>query len=149
MWRKGFDGNGKATYYGWVPLDKTPEIYSRAWFSVNLQGITARPGKTSLFGSVVADPHAVYSGGSWNNTESESLYYGAIPVLHKQVLKSNLPKNLILTVERAEELPDLLARKDLKSWVFDLNRVMEARCWVQQHQDPVRLYREMKEALFV
>jgi hypothetical protein len=142
-----FSGHGKAQYYGWVPLDRTPEIYQRAWFSVNLQGITAKTVKTSLFGNTVNDPRAVYAAGSYNNTETEALYFGAVPVLHEQVLKSDLPKDLILTVRSAEELPDLLNLRESQKFARDEARRVKAREFVTEHNSPARIYREMKRRL--
>lgn len=142
-----FSGHGKAQYYGWVPLDKTPEIYQRAWFSVNLQGITAKTVKTSLFGNTINDPRAVYAAGSTNNTETESLYFGAVPVLHEQALKSDLPKDLILTVRSAEELPELLNSRESQIFARDGKRRSKAFVFVTEHNDPVKIYHEMKRRL--
>jgi len=145
---QGFHGQGKAEYYGWVPLEKMPAIYRRAWFAVGLQGITARKQNISLFGGPVSDPRMIYSGGSYNNAETEALYYGSVPVLHEQVLKSDLPKDCILTVKRAEELPALIGSKEARDFVLDPRREKRAREWVSSYHDPVRIYSEMKEALF-
>lgn len=35
---KGFDGNGKAEYFGYIPLAGIPNVLSRAWVMVDLQG---------------------------------------------------------------------------------------------------------------
>lgn len=142
-----FSGRGKAEFFGWQDLMKMPDTYARAWFSVNLQGITAKPAKQSLFGNSVSDHRSIYASGSYNNTESEALYYGACPILHEQVLKSDLPKDCLLTVKSAEELPALIGSKTAQKFACDRERVSKARAWVEKYQDPIRLYREMKETL--
>ena len=142
-----FSGRGKAVYYGHQDLTKMPDIYTRAWFTVNLQGITAKPAKTSLFGDRVSDSKSIYASGSTNNTEAESLYFGACPILHEQVLKSDLPRNTFLTVRIAEELPDLIGSKSAQKFALDPRRQKLAREWVSEHQDPRRLYREMRKEL--
>ncbi len=146
--RNGFDGEGRAVYYGWKPLEEMPDVYRRAWFSVGLQGITAREAKNSLLGDKLADPRTIYSQGSYNNSETEALYYGAVPVLHYQVLKSDLPKDCILTVSRAEEIPGLLSLREAKNFALDPAREKRARDWVTENCDPVKIYNEMKKELF-
>jgi len=144
---KNFNGEGKADYFGWVPFEATPDIYRRAWFSVGLQGITAKASKTTLFGTPASDPKTIYGAGSYNNSETEALYYGAVPVLHNQVLKSDLPKECILTVSKADELPKLLGSKAAKSFVADPNRVILARQWVLDNHSAGKIYRILKKDL--
>lgn len=141
-----FGGSGKAVYYGWIPLNDTIRIYQRAWFSVGLQGITQKLVKQSLFGGVVPDPKSIYAQGSHNNAEIEALRFGAVPVLHEQVLKSDLPRDMILTVKNGDELPGLIASHPAQDFARDPVRRKRAAEYVMDRHDAVRIYREMKKA---
>jgi hypothetical protein len=93
---KGFNGCGKAEYFGYVPLSEIPNVLTRAWVMVDLQGIK-KP------------KYAAYRNGSINMTTLEALFYWACPLLAEQALKSHIPGDLFLTVSDAREIPALLS----------------------------------------
>jgi hypothetical protein len=143
-----YGGEGRAEYFGWVPLEQVMQVLMRSWFSVNLQGITAAPPQKSLLGDFVYNPRSVYALGSFNNTETEALYWGAVPVVHEQVLRSEIPRDLFLTVKRASEIPPLLRSKDAQSFARSTARRAAARRWVMDYHNPQKVYARVKELLF-
>lgn len=92
----GTTGTGRAVFFGHVELPVIQNAMQRAWFTVNLQGMKATK--------------PAYQRGSYNNTELEALYFGAIPILYKTAVNTDLPKGTFLTVESAEEIPDVVNR---------------------------------------
>lgn len=122
-----FSGNGRAEFFGYIPLEKVAEVYQRAWYMIDLQG----HGKPL---------YEVYKQGSFNNTTVEALYYGAVPVLHKQVLNSDIPKECILTVEDAMEVPRTITQNLAESYVFDPKRVDRAREWVMDNYAASKIF---------
>jgi hypothetical protein len=147
---KGYDGVGKSEYFGNISMQEAVHVFQRAWFSVNLQGITGKPGEATrrnLFGGTITNPKAVYRQGSYNNTETEALYYGCVPVVHNQVRKSEIPGELYLSVDVAEELLSLLRSKQARDLVYDPLRAQRAREWVMEYHNPTKIYNQLKEAL--
>lgn len=142
-----FSGQGTAEFFGWIPLATSASVYRRAWFSVGLQGITAKPTATSLLDAGVnTDPKVIYAQGTYNNAETEALYYGAVPILHTQAKRSEIPHELFLAVKRAEELPGLI--RTHSQFVQDPKREQRAREWVREHHNPQRIYNEIRKAMF-
>lgn len=128
---KGYNGDGCADFYGYVPLEELPKILSRAWWMVDMQGHAAR--------------YEAYKSGSYNNTTVEALYYGALPILHTQVRKSPIPDEVIATVGSCEEIPDRVASSS--GFAMDPARQKAARDWVLDFHDVSKIYKELKECL--
>lgn len=128
-----FGGRGKCTYFGNVPLTSIPEILSRAWFMVDLQG-SGRP------------KNKVYQQGSYNYTTVEALYYGACPVLDKQALLSDIPHDLFLTVDDAGDIPKLLNSKAARAFALDPKRQKKARAYIKKHHDINVTFEKIKAA---
>lgn len=122
---KRFHGDGEATYHGNVPYAQVPGIYQRAWWAVNLQGHAAR----SKF--------PAYRNGAYNLTEIEALYYGCLPILHAQTLKSAIPHHLYKAVSRAGDIPDVV--RTTKDIALDQDRQQEAREWVLANHSSEKL----------
>lgn len=116
-----YSGKGGASYYGWVPVEGRARILSTAGFMCDFQGHRAK--------------FKAYSSGSYNNTTVEALYYGCVPVVHESVLKSQIPKDLLLPVADLKDYPDVIARYDIRQY----NR-KQAREYVMDRHDAFRLY---------
>jgi hypothetical protein len=129
---KGFDGNGKAQFFGYVPLDQIPEVLTRSWFMIDLQGIGNPKFKA-------------YQGGAYNITTIEALLYGSLPILSDQTNRSIIPQEFFVTVKEADEVPDLIKRSFIKA--VDRDRVEAARKWVLERHSAENMYREVIEAL--
>lgn len=87
-----YEGNGKSVrFFGCVPLTEVFEAIAEAQFVCDFQGHSAK--------------HKAYLNGSYNHTLAETLYYGAVPVVHANILKSGVPKELIIPVEKLEDYP--------------------------------------------
>ena len=114
---KEFNGKGRANFYGYQPLDVIATALMKSWATINLQGHSAK--------------YEAYKQGAYNNTEVESLYYGAMPILHKQAELSAIPNELFVSVEYAEEIPyalkhiapDTKRHKKAIKWVMDTHHV--------------------------
>lgn len=119
---KGFNGNGKADYHGWVPLTDIPKILSQAWMMIDLQGV----GKPR---------YKAYQNGSINLTTAEALYYGALPIVHSGILNCGVPHTLVRTVDEAGEVPDIVNRYRL-----DPKREQAAKAWAKKHYAVQNLY---------
>lgn len=129
---KGFDGKGKADFYGYVPLDQIPEILTRSWYMIDLQGL----GKPKF---------AAYTNGAYNITTIEALLYGSCPILAAQAKKSIIPQEFFLTVEDAREIPNLI--KKSHDFALDENRIEKAKAWVLERHSAKNMYAELLEAL--
>lgn len=129
---KGYDGRGHADYFGYVPLDRMPEILGRSWAMTDYQGM-GRP------------KNRAYTQGSYNNTTIEALAYGSVPVLAEQARLSAIPPDLFFTVEDAADLPGRLS--EVWEMSLDPDRRTRARKWVEEHHGADKVYREIKEAL--
>ena len=129
---KGFDGHGKADFFGYVPLDQIPEILTRSWFMIDLQGIGNPKFKA-------------YQGGAYNITTIEALLYGSLPILSDQANRSIIPNEFIVTVKEAEEVPDVIKRSYELAVMEE--RVREARKWVLERHSAENMYREVIDAL--
>lgn len=108
-----FSGNGKATFFGWLPLSQVRRILARAWFMPEFQGL----GKPK---------NEAYRKGATNNTTMEALYYGCTPVI-PQVVIDNAgipPESAIGVGDFLDAIPALngprAERPELgKQWVMD------------------------------
>jgi len=141
-WKKGvgldcydtkYSGDGKAIYYGNVDLDTIIKAYQEAWFTVNLQGVTSR--------------RDTYKAGSYNNTEVEALYYGAIPILHSSVLKTDIPKECIATVRNAYKLPDVIKTLISNKTIQDPVRRKRAKEFVLDKHLAYKTYKDIRNVL--
>lgn len=128
---KGFNGHGKAEFYGYVDSDQIPNILTRAWFMIDLQGI----GKPK---------HEAYRKGAYNYTTIEALAYGCCPILHEQARLSAIPHELYLTVKDAKDIPELV--RVSKDFALDPVRIKRAREWVLETHSDLAMYRTIKEA---
>lgn len=116
---EGFNGNGRAQFFGNVDLPKIAKAYQQAWFTVNLQGMNSRK--------------EAYQKGSYNLTEVEALYYGAMPILHDSARKTALPPDCYAWVNNAEGIPEVI--ESLIKSKFPLNpmRIQKAREYVMDN----------------
>lgn len=124
----GFNGEGRAEFFGYVELKEIPNILSRAWFMIDLMG-SGKP------------RNHVYTQGSFNNTTVEAAYYGCCPVLHSQA-RAVVPSTIALFVDNADEIPGLLNSRKARDFAVDPRRVKRAKQWVKENFDAVKIYRE-------
>lgn len=128
---KGFDGTGKAEFFGYVETNEIPEIMASAWFMIDLQGI----GKPK---------YEAYRKGAYNYTTVEALAYGCCPILHEQAKMSIIPNDLFLTVSHPKDIPELI--RTSKDFALDPVRQQKARDWVRETHSDQNMYRIIKEA---
>jgi hypothetical protein len=128
---KEFNGYGKAEFFGYVSTDEIPEILTRSWFMIDLQGI----GKPK---------HEAYRNGAYNYTTIEALLYGSCPILHAQALKSIIPKEFFLTIEHPKEIAELI--RTSKDFALDPVRQKNAREWVLDIHSDSATYNVIKES---
>lgn len=119
-----YSGNGEAGYLGWKPVEQRARVLSIAGFMCDFQGHRAK--------------FKAYQSGSYNNTTVEALYYGCVPVVHESVLKSQIPKELLLPVADLKDYPDVIAKYDISQY----NR-KQAREYVMDRHDAFRLYGDL------
>lgn len=129
---KGFDGDGKAEFFGYIPLDQIPEILTRSWFMIDLQGIGNPKFKA-------------YTNGAYNITTIEALLYGSCPILAEQAKKSVIPNEFFLTVDDARDIPDLI--KQNYAFAIDPDRIQAAREWVLERHSAEHMYKQVIDAL--
>ncbi len=115
-------GSGAADFFGCVPETDVPGILSRATFMCDFQG-SGKP------------KYEAYRNGSYNHTIIEALYYGAIPVVHKSVTNTPIPKDLILALDAPENWPDLIG--DIDTVAYDR---VAARRYVEENHSAKVLY---------
>ena len=128
---KGFDGRGKAEFFGYVGTEVIPEIMSRAWYMIDLQG----GGKPK---------YEAYRNGAYNYTTLEALAYGCCPILHEQARLSIIPHELYLTVKDAKEIPELI--RTSKDFTLDLVRQKLGKEWVADTHNDQSMYNIIKAA---
>lgn len=129
---KGFNGSGDAEFYGYIPLSEIPEVLRRSWFMIDLQGI----GKPKF---------QAYTGGAYNITTIEALLYGSCPILAAQAKKSIIPSEFFLTVDEANEVPELIRTQ--QSFALDRDRIYAARDWVRERHSAKNMYKHVIDAL--
>lgn len=129
---KGFCGHGRATYYGNVDPIIIHRVLQRAWFTVNLQGMKSKK--------------VTYQRGSYNNTEVEALYYGALPILHSSTLQTDLPHDVYVTVSKGEDIPGVVESAIKSGHALSPRRQQLARDFVlskhlaaHRYQDIIKL----------
>lgn len=110
---KGFHGDGRATFYGWQPMDVICRALARAWFMPEFQGL-GRP------------RYAAYRNGSLNHTIGEALYYECTPVIPQMTIDGiGIPPEAAIGVRDYDDMVPALngpraSRPDLgKQWVLD------------------------------
>lgn len=130
---KGFDGNGKATYFGNVDLPEVFKALQRSWFTVNLQGMKSKK--------------VTYKRGSYNNTEVEALYCGACPILHSSTLGTDLPKDVYIQVDSAEEIPTKVKNAISSGFAIDPARQRRARDFIIQKHLAKDRYMDLRNLL--
>lgn len=79
-----YSGNGSYPFFGFVPTSEISKILLSSEFMCDFQGHSAK--------------YEAYLNGSYNHTILEALYYGAVPVVHTNMLKSSIPKELLLAI---------------------------------------------------
>lgn len=129
----GFHGDGRAPYFGNVDLPVIHMALQRAWFTVNLQGITARK--------------ETYKSGSYNNTEVEALWFGALPILHTSAAGTPIPENLYYVVKGGEEIPDAIRDAIGTGYALDPDRQAAARDFVRERHMAGPRYLELRREL--
>ncbi len=130
---QGFDGNGRATFFGNVERHVIVDAYQRAWFTCNLQGMTAR--------------NQTYKLGSYNNTEVEALFYGACPILHNSTLQTALPKECYIAVDSAEEIPKAIQQGISSGFALSGSRRKLAREFVLDTHLASKRYQDTRDLL--
>jgi|LSQX01.1.fsa_nt_gb glycosyltransferase involved in cell wall biosynthesis len=130
---QGYNGTGRATFFGNVDLPEIIQVYQRAWFTCNLQGMTAR--------------NNTYKLGSYNNTEVEALYYGACPILHSSSRLTAIPKEVYQSVDSADEIPDTICRSLKSGFALDEERREKAREFVIRKHLASSRYKDVRELL--
>jgi hypothetical protein len=126
----GFNGQGRAEFFGNVDLPIINGAYQRAWFTVNLQGMSSRK--------------ETYKRGSYNNTEVEALWYGALPILHESTNQTDLPKDVYVSVSSADEIPALTARLIKSKLSLDPDRQAKAREFVAHKHLASERYKDVQ-----
>lgn len=129
---KEFNGNGKANFFGYIPLEIIPEVLTRSHFMIDLQGIGNPKFKA-------------YQNGAYNITTIEALLYGSCPILSGQTKKSVIPNDLFLTVDDARDIPELI-KKNL-NFAIDPVRVQKAKDWVLERHSAKYMYAKIKSAI--
>ncbi|MGB5686407.1 MAG: hypothetical protein WBM35_11375 [Candidatus Electrothrix sp.] len=130
---KGFDGLGRADFYGYVTLTEMAKAYARATWTVDFQGHAVK--------------YEAYKQGSYNNTTVEALYYGALPILDFQATKSPVPNDLFYTVDSPLGLPDLDWLR-LREKACDPGRRAKAREWVLDFHSAAKVWKTTMEGMF-
>lgn len=130
---QGYGGEGRATFYGNVDVPEIAKAYQRAWFTVNLQGMTTKK--------------ETYRRGSYNNTEVEALFYGACPVLHVSTAGTDLPKDVYLPVTAASEIPAAVRYGIDTGFALDPKRREKARDFVVGKHLASARYRDLRDCL--
>lgn len=103
-----YSGDGSAEFFGCVELEEVARVLSRAAFMFDFQGHAAK--------------HAAYLNGSYNHTILEALYYGAVPVVHENMLKSAIPSELLLPLEDVTNWAEPVRNFDLGAYPRELAR---------------------------
>jgi len=135
LFRPDCSGQGTATYFGTRPYKEVSIALQQATFSLDFQGHSAKY-KTA------------YETGSYNYTHLESLYWGCVPVVHKNFLKNDIPDDLVLALDHPETWAKAIQR--YASYNYDAEK---AREYVLEHHSATRHYdqtfsmecREIKE----
>lgn len=130
---QGFNGSGRATFYGNLDVPEVAKAYQRAWFTVNLQGMRSRK--------------ETYRRGSYNNTEVEALFYGACPILHSSTLQTDLPRDVYLSVDKAEQIPEAISEAIKNGFALDAARRRRARDFVIVKHLASNRYQDMRRLL--
>lgn len=125
----------RAHFYGNVEHSEIMKVFQRAWFTVNLQGIKAKKGPYFL--------------GSYNNTEVEALWCGAIPILHSSAHRTDLPKNTFLTVDSAQEIPAVVEKALKEKMIHDPQRNLSAVKFINDKHYYLDRYEQVKRSLFL
>lgn len=129
---KGFNGDGQAPYFGNVDLDVIQQAFQRAWFTVCLQGMKTRK--------------ETYKRGSFNYTELEALYYGALPILHETALNTDLPEDCIEVVSTGEELPEVIAKLVKEKESKRIKRREKSKKFVEENYSARTQYLTIRKA---
>ena len=103
-----YNGKGRAIYVGNVDVPDMHKSLCRAWYTCNLQGMKSKIN--------------TYSSGSYNNTEVEALYYGALPILHNSGLKTALPPSTCLWVSSPGDIPQVVRDANRDKYALDPER---------------------------
>lgn len=110
---QGFNGYGKATFWGWQDPSVIRRVLSEAWFTFEGQGL-GRP------------KYKAYQNGSLNNTIKESLYYQCTPVIPQMTIDQyQIPSESVIGIKTYADITWALngqrpARPDLgRAWVLD------------------------------
>lgn len=114
----------RVAFYGCLPLEEIPAVIAGAAFAPDFQGYGAK--------------YKAYLNGSYNNTINEALYYGAVPVVHENMLKSEIPSELLLPISNLEDYPRAIRKFNLKT--FDYKK---AREFVEEFHNADRLYEQI------
>lgn len=118
---EAFSGNGPVNFYGYVETSHIPKILTEASFMCDFQGHSSK--------------YSAYLNGSYNHTILEALYFGAVPVVHSNMLKSGIPSELLLPMYDVENWANYVKNYDLGSF----NRSL-AKQYVEDCHSSSKLY---------
>lgn len=130
--KREFGGLGRADFYGYVTLEEMAVAYTRAAVTVDFQGHAVK--------------YEAYKAGSYNNTTVESLYYGALPILHSQAVKSPIPLELFFYVDNPMDIVTL-NWDQVSDIALDYHRVKNAREWVMDVHGAASIWEQHKEGM--
>ncbi len=98
-----YSGTGLAEFFGCIHETEIPRVLSRAAFMADFQG-SGNP------------KYAAYRNGSYNHTIIEALYYGCVPIVHTNMLKSSIPNHLLAATDTPEKWSDVAAAFDVANY---------------------------------
>lgn len=130
---KGYNGDGRAIYYGNVDQDEITDAYQRAWFTVNLHGMRSKLES--------------YIKGSYNYTEVEALWYGACPILHERVLQTIIPRDCYIAVASPDEIPNAVHEAIKSGFALSPERQRKAREFVIKYHLASKRYLDIRNVL--
>ncbi len=112
---KGFNGKGKATFFGYIPLDEVEVVLRRATFMIDLMGIGKPKNQT-------------YIDGAHNLTAIEAAWYGCCPVLHARA-SNVVPLDVALFAANARQAVSIINSKEGRAYALSKERQEAAQKW--------------------
>jgi len=118
----------RAEFFGCLPIEDIAQVISEAGFTVDFQGHASK--------------YKAYLNGSYNHTLAESMYYGAVPVVHANCLKSGVPRELVLPIEDLTAYPEAI-----NAYKSERYPRAKARQFVMDNFDAEKQYAKMLRGL--
>lgn len=123
-----YSGKGAATFHGCVPLERVSTALRTAGFMCDFQGHAAK--------------YTAYLNGGYNHTMLEAMYFGAVPVVHANTVKSGIPQDFLLPVEDLRGYPCAISDYPLREYPRK-----RAREYVLDNHSPDKLYAQIFRGL--